>query len=197
MSLPNPSMSFTPFDPLTASEMNDIVENVEALSDGSGLATGTGSVGIANSKLKTGAGEPGGAWDTWTPTWAALTKGNGVETAKYKRVGNTVFFRYKLVFGTTTSITGSDCSLTPPVAFNTGYNRPTIGFGSSLYFDTSAPNYFPGFCGVSVGSSQVNIQPFLYNTAGTYANAFGYNTTNPVAFGTGDEIHMEGFYEVA
>lgn len=36
MSLPNPGMSFTPFDPLTASEMNDLVENIESLADGSG-----------------------------------------------------------------------------------------------------------------------------------------------------------------
>lgn len=37
MSLPNPSMSFSPFAILTAEEMNDIVENIEALADGSGL----------------------------------------------------------------------------------------------------------------------------------------------------------------
>lgn len=37
MSLPNPGMSFDPFDTLPASAMNDIVENIEALADGSGL----------------------------------------------------------------------------------------------------------------------------------------------------------------
>lgn len=37
MALPNPGMSFTPFDPLAASELNDIVENVEALATGSAL----------------------------------------------------------------------------------------------------------------------------------------------------------------
>lgn len=36
--LPNPGMNFTPFDPLAASELNDIVENVESVSDGSGFA---------------------------------------------------------------------------------------------------------------------------------------------------------------
>lgn len=40
MPLPNPGMTFTPFDPLPASELNDIVENIEALADGSGLNTG-------------------------------------------------------------------------------------------------------------------------------------------------------------
>lgn len=40
MSLPNPGMSFTPFDPLPASDLNDIVENIEALAAGTGFNTG-------------------------------------------------------------------------------------------------------------------------------------------------------------
>ena len=38
MALPNPSMSFTPFDILTAAEMNDLVENIEALAAGTAFA---------------------------------------------------------------------------------------------------------------------------------------------------------------
>lgn len=41
MSLPNPGMSFTPFDQLPASDLNDIVENVEALAAGTGLDDGS------------------------------------------------------------------------------------------------------------------------------------------------------------
>lgn len=47
MSLPNPGMSFTPFDPLPASDMNDIVENIEALAAGTGLNDGS----IVNAKI--------------------------------------------------------------------------------------------------------------------------------------------------
>lgn len=43
-------MSFSPFAILTAEEMNDIVENIEALSDGSGLEDGA----VAAAKLATG-----------------------------------------------------------------------------------------------------------------------------------------------
>lgn len=35
--LPNTGMSFTPFDPLPASDLNDLVENIESLSDGTGI----------------------------------------------------------------------------------------------------------------------------------------------------------------
>lgn len=41
MALPNPGMSFTPFDPLPASDLNDLVENIEALQDWSAFDTGT------------------------------------------------------------------------------------------------------------------------------------------------------------
>ena len=37
MALPNLGQVFTPFDPLPASDLNDIVENVEALAAGTGL----------------------------------------------------------------------------------------------------------------------------------------------------------------
>lgn len=37
MALPNPSMSFSPFAILTAAEMNDLVENDQALAAGTGL----------------------------------------------------------------------------------------------------------------------------------------------------------------
>ena len=47
MSLPNPAMTFTPFDPLTASQLNDFVENNEALAGGTGFDTGA----IATAKI--------------------------------------------------------------------------------------------------------------------------------------------------
>lgn len=38
--LPTPGMTFSPFDPLTAEEQNQIVENVESLADGTGIGDG-------------------------------------------------------------------------------------------------------------------------------------------------------------
>jgi len=38
--LPNPGMSFSPFAILTAAELNDLVENIESLADGSGFDVG-------------------------------------------------------------------------------------------------------------------------------------------------------------
>jgi len=44
--LPNPNMAFTPFDILLAAELNDFVENIEALATGAGI--GDGSVGTSD-----------------------------------------------------------------------------------------------------------------------------------------------------
>lgn len=41
MPLPNPGMVFTPFDPLPASDLNDIVENIEGLQDWSAFDNAT------------------------------------------------------------------------------------------------------------------------------------------------------------
>lgn len=38
--LPHPALSFSPFAILTAEEMNDLVENIESLADGSGIGDG-------------------------------------------------------------------------------------------------------------------------------------------------------------
>ena len=52
MPLPNGGMTFTPFDPLPASELNDMVENIESLADGTGLDNGS----VPKTALKSGDG---------------------------------------------------------------------------------------------------------------------------------------------
>lgn len=51
MALPNPTMSFSPFAILTAEEMNNLVENIESLADGSGFNAGA----IGTSDIAAGA----------------------------------------------------------------------------------------------------------------------------------------------
>ena len=51
MALPNIGMNFTPYDTLTAAELDNLVENIEALADGTGLNDAV----ITQDKLATGA----------------------------------------------------------------------------------------------------------------------------------------------
>lgn len=48
MPLPNPGQNYTPFDALPAASLNDMVENIEALADGTGFET---SASISSSLL--------------------------------------------------------------------------------------------------------------------------------------------------
>ncbi len=185
------SISFVYGETPSASKWNILGTNDASFNDGTGIAVSA----ITPEKLLTGTGASW-AWQTWTPTWTNLTVGNGTQSAAYCQIGKTIFFRLKLVFGTTTSITGVDPRVTPPVTINTTYSRVTMPYGHSLYFDTSGPSYFLGYCGVAQ-IDNTKIQPWLYTTASSYAQVTGYTTVAPVAFGTGDEIFFTGFYEAA
>lgn len=71
MALPNPSMSFSPFAILTAEEMNDLVENIESLASGVGIADGS----ITNKKLANGSMRLGIAKKNTTGTLLGNTYG--------------------------------------------------------------------------------------------------------------------------
>ena len=52
VNLPNPSMSFSPFAILTAEEMNNIIENINSLADGTGFDAGAiGKADIASAAV--------------------------------------------------------------------------------------------------------------------------------------------------
>lgn len=90
--LPNQSMSFSPFAILTAEEMNDIVENIESLADGSGI--GDGAVTADKIDPTTQDTDPNGAY--YDTGWVNLTLKSGWtvqqgNTPALRRIGNVVY----------------------------------------------------------------------------------------------------------
>lgn len=79
MALPNPSMSFSPFAILTAEEMNDLVENIEALAIGAGLTRTTDANGWQVSDY--------GAWRQYRKRFSYAT-GSISSGAAYQYVTN-------------------------------------------------------------------------------------------------------------
>jgi hypothetical protein len=69
----------------------------------------------------------GGDWTfgTWSPSYGGLTVGNGTVTARYAQKGKLVVAWWKLLFGSTTSVTGS-MTITIPVNAYTNYCFSTI-----------------------------------------------------------------------
>jgi len=129
-----------------------------------------------------------GAWTTWTPTISNLTIGNGTITARYARVGNTVNFSLKVLFGSTTSISGSPYFTLPINAASTASMFMTI-------IDAGVANYYGGAGIYSFDFSQCF--PDAINSSGTYASNAGITATVPFTWGNGDYYHISGTYETA
>lgn len=149
---------------------------------------------VTNEKLKTGAGEPGGAWDTWTPTWSNVTIGNAVVTARYKQVGKTVTCRLSVALGSTTTTSG-DIIFSLPV--------PSIAYpgvsglhpiGTSRYFDVSASVVYIG--DVENISTTTSSSRFFSN-AGSYSGQILNTGGLPIVWGNGDQWAMSFTYEAA
>lgn len=134
-----------------------------------------------------------GAWTTWTPTWVNLTVGNGTVTAYYKQVGKTVLFRLNVLFGSTTSISGTPTFTLPVTAIAlVGADSATIATGKYLDSGTAA------YQGLVMLNSTTTGQLQLANASATYLTYGGISSTTPMTWTTSDEIKfLNGCYEAA
>ena len=123
----------------------------------------------------------------FTPSWTNLSVGNGSQTAEY-RISETgvADFSIHLVFGSTTSISGS-VKLNPPVSIkNTGNYVPVgpcglVDWGASLYM------------GEVISSGGV-FEVRVIVASGTYAAWSTISSTVPHTWTTSDIISMNGTY---
>jgi len=155
------------------------------------LAVGSNNTFLrANSSASTGI-EWAGSYTTFTPTYTNLTVGNGTNEGRYLRVGNTVHVTQKLVFGSTTSITGN-VSLSFPISTITNTNIANLG--GVHFLDAGVALY--------IGTVQQNDATSFYlttpTTTGTYLVGNDLlNATRPFTWSTGDGFYLTYTYEVA
>lgn len=153
-------------------------------------ATGVTAIGagkVTDAMLNSTAGNLGGAWTTWTPSYANLTVGNGTVIARYMLVGKTLFFMFQLTLGTTSSVSsGPRVSLPSNSQTDNTLDFPiTYDIGGQLYWGSTkkfAANSVTLQTGVPFGGQT------LLNDA---------SSTSPGTFGTGSIIRFRGQYEVA
>lgn len=199
-------MDFTAFDVLTAAEMDDLVENIESLADGTGFDTGAiptaaladgaattakiADASVTNAKLSTTAGEPGGAWKSWTPTWVNLSGGT-LNYAKYTLIGKTVHFRIKYTLAGA-GVAGA-VTFTTPTAMHADYTAsPSEVFGVVSLADTGTAQYMGWLLFSSSGVLQIR-----YESTATNGQALPLSSTAPHTWGSTDIIQASGTYEAA
>jgi hypothetical protein len=144
----------------------------------------------ANSSASAGV-EWAGTYTSFTPTWSNLTVGNATNSGRYLRIGNHVHVEQTLIFGSTTSVSGSIYVDFPISGANTSNNENNLGTGILL---DSGTLIYSGNC-VQNNGTLVRVETMATN--GTYAYQVGTNATVPFTWTTNDRIILNYIYEVA
>lgn len=148
---------------------------------------------VSNAKLKTGAGEPGGAWTSWTPTLANITLGNGTVVAAYKQVGKTIVAEFVFTMGSSSAM-GSAPTFTLPVAtLGSRYSSLASPIGTVVASDAGVNTY----AALAFYSSSTVCRPRLINAASTIGVYADISSTSPFTWGTGDQLVAQLMYEAA
>lgn len=135
-----------------------------------------------------------GAWDTWTPTLANLTLGSGTVTAKFTRVGRTIFYRFRFLLGAGSAV-GTAPTFTLPVAASSEYATGTQGdvVGVARFRDTGTSD----FNGSVVLNSTTTGRPVVHTAGGTYVAGADLSSSVPMTWVSTDALFASGHYEAA
>ena len=132
---------------------------------------------------------PGG-WVAFTPTWSALTVGNGVYLrSHFARMGKTVTVAIVFQLGSTSAVTGN-ITLTLPTTLARA-DQESTGLAQLLLADISAQS----FLGVPV-PRETNSRDWLIRAAsGSPVISGATSATAPFTWATGDKIIFGATYE--
>lgn len=133
-------------------------------------------------------------WRSWTPAWTNLTLGNATVDFKYIQIGKTIQIRGKLVFGSTSSISGN-VAFTAPISYNSGYNVRTV-IGNLSIEDAGTASYF-GYVRINDSASSNLLQFGISNVGGTYASYTAMTSSVPMTWANGDQLMISATYEAA
>ena len=161
---------------VATAKIPDSAVTTDKLADGS----------VTNDKL---AGGIGGAWQSWTPSYTNITVGNGTVSAKYIQIGKTVFYRFLLKMGTTTSVSNNP-TMSPPIEAHADYNNSSNAVGTCMARDTSAANEHPG---VMAANSPTQFQFIFADSNGSSLDSESF----PFTEGNTDSLSATGSYEAA
>ncbi|MBA2706148.1 MAG: hypothetical protein H0U60_20120 [Blastocatellia bacterium] len=159
-----------------------------ALSNGTGFATGTASVGIPAAAVKQE------AWTSWVPTLVNMTLGNGTVIAKYHRTGNRVYYYFKFTLGSTSAVSAAPAFAPPITPSSTNYGfSPAPRIGGFVHMEDTGSNSYVGLSIIGTESFEI----LTLSTLATYLQNLQTTATVPFTWTTGDFMVTQGFYEAA
>lgn len=153
------------------------------------VANGASSItngNITDSRVGATIGETD-TWQTWSPTFANITVGNGSLIARYIRVGKIVYYAMTFQLGSTSSV-GTGPTFTLPVTANPHGLDMMFGWVT----DAGVNDYVAPVCLDS--STVARWRVFTIGSAGVITSSV--TATSPFTFGTGDILGAKGWYEI-
>jgi hypothetical protein len=130
---------------------------------------------------------------SFTPTWTRLTLGNATtNVGRFTVIGKTVHIRARLVFGSTTSITGDGPQLDYPSGFTRGGSEPIAQDSLARLVDESTAFGFTGIA--NVGTTGLVLGRVDASTTTAYNGIV--NATSPFTWTTSDEIRLSATYGI-
>ncbi len=131
-------------------------------------------------------------WKDWTPTYTNLSVGDGTVVARYVQIGKIVIVHYNLLFGSTTSISGS-VELTTPVGAGSTYVSFEDAVGVANYRDAGSNR----FAGTVTMRDAAKFQLWVHGAASTHVNFTGLSSSVPMTWTTSDILTFSATYEAA
>lgn len=164
--------TFTVGEKLTAARTNNFCQEGE----------------VTNSSLSTTAGEPGGAWEAYTPTLTNIT--NATATGRYLQIGKTVWFWAKATMTGTPTI-----SATPTISLPV--TAQTDALSSQFQCHLVDSGTLTWHLGVAIASSTTAISCFAAQVSSPDVRSATTTGSVPFSWATGDVIELAGTYEAA
>lgn len=172
----------------TGSDTNiDLIER----SKGTGAIKLQTSAGVALATFSQTAGDIGGEWASWTPTWTNFTAGSATIVAKYCRIGKTVHYSLAVTLSGSTMGTGPIFTLPVTTVAASGSTKPTLGI--LRIEDAGTTN----FTGIVQFASTTTATIVVSGAASTYANLTSITSTVPMTWANSDWFVATGTYEAA
>lgn len=132
-----------------------------------------------------------GAWTSYSPTLTNITIGNGTKAGFYTQIGKTVFYGVDIVFGNTTSVSGS-IGISLPVAASS--NNMYSSYSCTIFDSGGNPAWLNAILRKATATL---ISLLVIKTDSTYAGLTDTSSTVPITWTTNDQIHFMITYEAA